>query len=350
MRTSLCYAPIPEGEVQGHMDRIVECVPNFSEGRDRARIDKIATAIAGAPGVRVLNVDPDPDYNRVVITFVGDPATVGEGAFRGVQKAAEVIDMTSHTGNHPRIGATDVCPFVPVRGVTMDDCVSIAMTLGHRVWDEVGIPVYLYERAARDPARLNLADVRRGEYEGIVQKFADPAWRPDFGPPEFNARSGVTIIGARPFLVAYNVNLASANLDAASTIARRVRESGYLEGQSRVPGRLKAVKALGVMVGGRSIAQVSMNLTDFTLTPPHAAFDACREEAGALGEELNGSEVVGLIPREPLLMAGRHARGDKGAGAAEDALMKAGIDYLGLSALYPFEPEKKVLELVLERP
>ena len=330
------------------MDRIVECVPNFSEGRDRAKIDAIAGAIASAPGVRVLNVDPDPDYHRVVVTFVGEPATIGEGAVRGIRKAAEVIDMTSHAGNHPRMGATDVCPFIPVRGVSMDECVTIALTVGSRVWDEAGVPVYLYERAARTPARRNLADVRRGEYEGLAQKLRDPAWRPDFGPPEFNARSGATIIGARPFLVAYNVNLASGNLDAANVIARRVRESGYLEDGVRVPGRLKALKALGVMVGERQIAQVSMNVTDFTVTPPHAAFDAGREEAERRGERVNGSEGVGLIPREPLLMAGRHALGEGARGRPAGELMTAGIEYLGLSALYPFEPERKVLELILD--
>lgn len=330
------------------MDRIVECVPNFSEGRDRAKIDAIASAIASAPGVRVLNVDPDPDYHRVVITFVGGPATIGEGAVRGIKKAAELIDMTAHAGNHPRMGATDVCPFIPVRGVTMDDCVAIAMTVGRRAWDEAGIPVYLYGHAARSAARKNLADVRRGEYEGLASKLSDPAWRPDFGPPEFNARSGATIVGARPFLVAYNVNLASNNLDAANWIARRVRESGYLDGDVRVPGRLRALKALGVMVGGRNIAQVSMNVTDFTVTPPHAAFDACREEAERLGERVDGSEVVGLIPREPLLMAGRHALGARAFGLPEAALLEAGIGYLGLSALHPFEPDKKVLELILD--
>lgn len=330
------------------MERIVECVPNFSEGRDRGKIDAIASAIASAPGVRVLNVDPDPDYHRVVVTFVADPAAIGEGAVRGIKKAAEVIDMTAHAGNHPRMGATDVCPFIPVRGVTMDDCVAIAMTVGRRAWEEAGVPVFLYERAARTAARRNLADVRRGEYEGLPLKLRDPAWRPDFGPPGFNARSGATIVGARPFLVAYNVNLASSNLGAANVIARKVRESGHLEGGVRVPGRLKALKALGVMVGERNIAQVSMNVTDFTVTPPHAAFDACREEAARLGERVNGSEVVGLIPREPLLMAGRHALGEKAAGLPPAEVLRAGINYLGLSALYLFEPEKKVLELILD--
>ncbi|MBI5529027.1 MAG: glutamate formimidoyltransferase [Deltaproteobacteria bacterium] len=325
---------------------MVECVPNFSEGRDRAKIDRIASAIASAPGVRVLNVDPDPDYNRVVITFVGGPATIGEGAFRGIREAGRAIDMTSHKGNHPRMGATDVCPFVPVRGVTMDECVRIAQTVGRRTWEEAGIPVYLYERAARTPSRQNLADVRRGEYEGLAAKLRDPDWRPDFGPPEFNARSGATIIGARPFLIAWNVNLASDNLGAANEIARRVRESGRVENGHRVPGRLKSAKAIGVMLQARRIAQVSMNLTDFAVTPPHVAFDACREEAAKLGEKLNGSELVGLIPKEPLLMAGRHASG--GADLPEEKAIAAGIEYLGLAALEPFAPEKKVLEIVLE--
>lgn len=328
------------------MDKIVECVPNFSEGRDRAKIDRIATAIASAPGVRVLDVDPDPDYNRVVITFVGGPDAIGEGAVRGIREAGQVIDMTSHKGNHPRMGATDVCPFVPVRGVSMDECVRIAEAVGHRAWEEAGIPVYLYEQAARLPSRRNLAQVRRGEYEGLPEKLRDPTWRPDFGPPEFNARSGATIVGARPFLIAWNVNLASDNLAAANEIARRVRESGRVEGGRRVPGRLKSAKAIGVMLEARRIAQVSMNLTDFSVTPPHVAFDACREEAARLGERLNGSELVGLIPKEPLLMAGRHALGN--ADVSEQKALEAGITYLGLSAFGTFDPAKKVLEILLE--
>jgi glutamate formiminotransferase/formiminotetrahydrofolate cyclodeaminase len=331
------------------MNRIVECVPNFSEGRDRKKIDKIADAISSAPNVRLLSVEPDADYNRTVVTFVGPPETVGEGAVRGIAKAAEVIDMTSHTGNHPRIGATDVCPFVPVRNVTMDDCVSIAMTVGNRVWEEIGIPVYLYERAARVPERRNLADVRRGEYEGLSDKLRDPAWRPDYGPPEYNARSGVSIVGARPFLIAYNVNLGSSNVDAANEIARRIRESGWTVDGVKRPGKLKAVKALGVMLGAKNIAQVSINLVDFAVTPPHVAFDECAMEARALGEKVTGSEVVGLIPREPLLLAGRHALGHAAGSADEPRLLKAAVEYLGLSALAPFEPASKVLELMLER-
>lgn len=330
------------------MDRIVECVPNFSEGRNRTKIDRIAAAIASAPGVRVLGVEPDPDYNRTVVTFVGGPGTVGEGAVRGIREAAVLIDMTSHKGKHPRIGAADVCPFVPVRGVTMEDCVRIAEDTGKRAWEEVGVPVYLYERAAKTPARQNLADVRRGEYEGLAEKLRDPQWRPDFGPPEFNARSGATIIGARPFLIAWNVNLASDNISAANEIAKLIRESGRTEGGVRVPGRLKAVKAMGVLARARRTAQISMNLTDYFVTPPHVAFDACREAAQTLGERLNGSDLVGLVPKEPLLMAGRHSFGGERADLPEDALVAAGIEYLGLSAFGQFDPTKKVLETILE--
>jgi glutamate formiminotransferase/formiminotetrahydrofolate cyclodeaminase len=328
------------------MRRLVECVPNFSEGRDAARIEAIAGAIRSAPGVRLLGVEPDRDYNRTVVTFVGEPEAVLEGAFRGIEMAARVIDMTSHAGNHPRIGAADVCPFVPVSGVTMDDCVTLAMSLGNRVWEEVGIPVYLYESAARIPQRRNLAEIRKGEYEGLAEKLRDPSWRPDYGPPEYNARSGAAIIGARPFLIAYNVNLDSASVGAASEIARTIRESGHIKDGARVPGTLRAVKAMGVLLSERNIAQVSMNLVDFRVTPPHVAFDECRRVAERLGERVRGSELVGLTPLEPMLLAGRHALG--GAAADEGALVNAAIDYLGLSSLAPFYPQKKILELVLE--
>ena len=329
------------------MPRLVECVPNFSEGRDIIKIERIANAIKSVQGVRLLSVEPDPDYNRTVVTFVGYPEAVLEGAFKGIEKAAEVIDMTSHTGNHPRIGATDVCPFVPVSGVTMDDCVNLAISLGNRVWEEVGIPVFLYESAARIPGRRNLAEIRKGEYEGLADKLRDPLWRPDFGPPEYNARSGVAIIGARPFLIAYNVNLTTPNVGAASEIAKTIRESGYVNDGERIPGTLRSVKALGVLLGARNIAQVSMNLVNFKVTPPHVAFDECLRVAETLGEKVNGSEIVGLIPLEPMLMAGKHALG---ADVQSDdmALVEAAIRYLGLSSLGGFDPKKKVLELVLE--
>ncbi len=340
------------------MRQIVECVPNFSEGRDPGVVKRIAEAITGVPGVKFLSAEPDKDYNRTVVTFVGEPENVLEAAFRATARAAELIDMTRHSGEHPRLGATDVVPFVPVAGVTMEDCVSLARRFGERVAGELGIPVYLYEEAASRPERKNLATIRKGEYEGLRAKLADPAWVPDFGRTDFNARSGATVTGARSFLIAYNVNLSTADVAVASEIAARVRESGRVKKDDTgaavldangnkvvIPGTLRAVKAMGVLLEAHSIAQVSMNLVNFAVTPPHAAFEEVAAQARSLGVQATGSEIVGLTPRDALLLAGRHYAA--GASMSDEQLLDLAIERLGLSQLEPFDRRKKIIEYQL---
>jgi len=340
------------------MRHIVECVPNFSEGRDPGVIKRIAEAITGVPGVKFLSAEPDKDYNRTVVTFVGEPEGVLEAAFQATARAAELIDMARHAGEHPRLGATDVVPFVPVAGVTMADCVRLARRYGERVAGELGIPVYLYEEAASRPERKNLATIRKGEYEGLKAKLADPAWAPDFGRADFNARSGATVTGARSFLIAYNVNLSTADVAVASEIAARVRESGRVKKDDTgaavldasgnkiiIPGTLRAVKAMGVVLEAHSIAQVSMNLVNFTVTPPHVAFEEVAAQARSLGVQATGSEIVGLTPREALLLAGRHYAAD--AAMPDERLLDLAIERLGLSQLEPFDRRKKIIEYQL---
>lgn len=277
------------------MQRIVECVPNFSEGRRKDVIDQIVADIGEVSGVRVLDVESDADHNRTVVTFIGEPEAVEEAAFRGIRRAAELIDMEQHRGAHPRMGATDVVPFVPIRGVTMNDCVQMARRLGARVGSELGIPVYLYEAAATRPDRVNLADVRRGEYEGIRREIAtDPQRAPDFGPRKMG-RAGATAIGARPPLIAFNVYLTTNDVRIAQAIAKAVRYSS---------GGLRYVKALGLLVEGR--AQVSMNLTDYRKTPIARVVEMIRAEAARYGVSIAGSEIVGLVPQEALLDAAVH--------------------------------------------
>lgn len=274
------------------VNRVVECVPNFSEGRRRPVIDAIEAAIAGASGIRVLDVESDADHNRTVVAFVGEPEAVVEGAFRGIAKAAELIDLNEHRGAHPRIGAADVVPLVPVRGVTMDDCVMLAHKLGQRVGEELCIPVYLYEAAAVRPERRNLADVRRGEFEGLRETIlTSPERAPDYGPARLGP-AGATVIGARPFLIAYNVFLSTADVQIAKDIARAVRHSS---------GGLRNVRALGLLVEGK--AQVSMNLTDFRQTPLHRVVEMVRSEAARHGVSVQRSELIGLIPQQALLDA-----------------------------------------------
>lgn len=330
------------------MKQLVECVPNFSEGRDQKIIDAIAASIRKVPGVKLLNVEPDKDYNRTVVTFVGQPQATVEAAYQATKTAAELIDMRRHKGEHPRIGATDVVPFVPISGVSMQDCVRLANQYGERVAKELGIPIYLYEEAARVAERKNLPNIRKGEYEGLSAKLNDPAWRPDYGPAVFNEKSGATVAGARFFLIAYNVNLSTNNKDLAHEIALRIRESGRTtkneKGESiKVPGSLKAVKAMGVLLERFNIAQVSINLTNYTITPPHAAFEEVRKHARTLGIEATGSEVVGLLPREALLMAGRFYSGE----SDEEKLVQVAIERLGLSQLEQFDPRKKVIEYMI---
>jgi glutamate formiminotransferase/formiminotetrahydrofolate cyclodeaminase len=334
--------------------RIVECVPNFSEGTNLKTINAIAGAVSAVAGVKFISAEPDASYNRTVVTFVGQPEEVVEGAFEATRKAAEFIDMASHTGKHPRIGATDVVPFIPVSGVSMGECVQLARRYGRRVGEELGIPVYLYEAAATRPERRNLASIRKGEYEGLPAKLADPAWAPDFGPAAFNARSGATVTGARMFLIAYNVNLRTGDVGAANEIAQRIRESGRVKKGAdgtpvvdaagkkvMVPGTLKAVKAMGVLLDAHPISQVSINLVDYTVTPPHVAFEEVKRQAATLGVEVTGSEIVGLTPKAALLAAGRFYAP---AGRTEEDLVAAAIEHLGLSQLEVFDPHKKIIE------
>jgi len=339
--------------------KLVECVPNFSEGRDPEKIRKITQEIERTNGVKLLDVDAGESTNRTVVTFVGAPEAVGEAAFRGIRMAAEVIDMRAHKGAHSRIGATDVCPFVPVTGVTMDECVEMARTLGKRVAEDLGIPVYLYEEAARRPERRNLSTIRAGEYEGLADKLKDPAWAPDFGAPVFNAKAGATVIGAREFLIAYNINLNTRDRRLAHEIALSLRESGRArrdvageivrDAQGKAimePGRFPHVKAVGWTIEEYGVAQVSINFTNFKVTPVHAVFDEAVREAERLGLRVTGSELVGLIPREALLMAGRHylARQGKSPGVPESELIHAAVRSLGLGDVAPFDPDKKIVE------
>jgi glutamate formiminotransferase/formiminotetrahydrofolate cyclodeaminase len=332
------------------MEKIVECVPNFSEGRDPIVIDAITAAVRSVPGVTLLGAEPDKDYNRCVMTFVGAPEPVVEAAFRATEKASALIDMRGHLGEHPRLGATDVVPFVPVSGVTMEECVALSNGYAKRVAAELGIPVYLYEESARTPERRNLAAIRKGEYEGLAAKLSDPAWKPDYGAAKLNEKSGATVTGARFFLIAYNVNLTTGDKGIAHEIALRIRESGRTLKDpagvtTRIPGKLKAVKAMGVLVERLDIAQVSINLTNYTLTPPHVAFEQVKKEAATLGTGVNGSEVVGLIPLEALLAAGKFYGGPEG----ERALVDTAVARLGLSTLEPFVPGKKIIEYMIRK-
>jgi glutamate formiminotransferase/formiminotetrahydrofolate cyclodeaminase len=339
--------------------KLVECVPNFSEGRDREKIGAITREIEAVPGVKLLDVDPGASTNRTVVTFIGTPEAVKEAAFRAIAKAAEVIDMRAHKGAHSRIGATDVCPFVPVSGATMADCVRLAGELGARVAAELGIPVYLYEAAARKPERRNLAVVRAGEYEGLPEKLKDPRWAPDFGKAVFNPKSGATVVGAREFLIAYNINLNTRDRKLAHEIALSLRESGRAKRDKagnivkdkrgdtvKLPGRFKEVKSVGWYVEDYGLAQISVNFTNYRVTPVHAVFDEARRLAGKLGLRVTGSELVGLIPKEALLMAGRYylLKQRKSPGVPEEELVRVAVRSLGLSDVVPFDPEKKIIE------
>jgi glutamate formiminotransferase/formiminotetrahydrofolate cyclodeaminase len=341
------------------MARLVECVPNFSEGRDRAVIDAIGQSISGVSGVKLLDVDPGADTNRTVYTFVGPPDAVAEAAFRAAKKATELIDMTVHKGAHPRMGALDVCPFVPVADITMAECAELAKTVGRRIGDELQVPVYFYEHAATTEERRSLANIRAGEYEGLAQKLAQPTWAPDAGPARFNARSGGTVVGAREFLLAYNVNLNTRDRRLANEIALNIREGGRVkrDGQGeivrdadgtsvKVPGRLKAVRAIGWYIDQYRQAQVSINLLDYTTTPLHVVFETVREEADTLGLIVTGSELVGLTPLAPMLEAGRYflRKQGKSAGVPERDLVDIAIRSMGLDQVAAFEPEKKIIE------
>lgn len=341
------------------MLKLVECVPNFSEGKDKGIINAIANEISTTEGVKLLDVDPGADTNRTVVTFIGSPEGVKEAAYKAIKKAAELINMEHHQGAHARIGATDVCPFVPVSGATMEDCVALARELGERVAQELKIPVYLYEQAATRSDRQNLANIRKGEYEGLPAKLKDPGWKPDFGEAVFNPKSGATVIGAREFLIAYNVNLNTKDQKLAHDIALTIREKGRLKRDAagnivrdddgkalRVPGLLKACKAVGWYIEEYGQAQISMNLVNYKITPPHLAFDTICQEAEKRGLRVTGSELVGLIPLQAMIEAGRHylLKQGKSPGVPEEELIRMAITSMGLEDVSEFDPQKKIIE------
>lgn len=350
-------------------NKIIECVPNFSEGRDMNVIKQITDVIEGVEGVKLLNVDPGAATNRTVVTFVGSPESVCEAAFRAIKKAGEVIDMRRHHGEHPRMGATDVCPLIPIAGVTMEEVSEYARALAKRVGEELSVPVYCYESAAFRPERRNLASCRAGEYEGLSKKFTDPEWKPDFGPADFNdsvARTGATAVGARDFLVAVNFNLNTTSTRRANAIAFDVREKGRKKREGNpitgkvaldekgkevwIPGTLKGCKAIGWFIEEYGVAQVSMNVTNITQTPVHVAFDEVVAKAAERGVRVTGSEIVGLIPKKVLIDAGVYylEKQQRSAGISEEEIIKIAVKSMGLDDLKPFDPREKVIEYLME--
>lgn len=346
------------------MKQLIECVPNFSEGRDMTIIKQITDAIEAVEGVKLLDVDPGKATNRTVVTFVGEPDRVVEAAFQAIQKACELIDMSKHSGEHPRMGATDVCPLIPIANISMEETAEWARRLGERVGRELDLPVYLYEAAASTPERQNLATIRAGEYEGLPEKLANPAWKPDFGPARFNAKSGATVIGAREFLIAYNVNLNTISVRRANSVAFDVREKGRTvsdpatgkplkdaDGEPlRQPGILKGVKAIGWFIEEYGIAQISMNITDIRATPLQQAFEECCKSADRRGMRVTGSELVGLVPLKVMLEAGKYflKKQQRSVGISEAGLVKIAVKSMGLDELAPFDPQRKIIEYNLE--
>jgi glutamate formiminotransferase/formiminotetrahydrofolate cyclodeaminase len=329
------------------MKKIVECVPNFSEGKNRATIDAIAQAIEEVAGCRLLDVDPGASTNRTVYTFVGDPDSVMEAALASARVARERIDMRHHRGEHPRFGAMDVCPFIPVEGISLEECAEIAETFAQRAADELGIPLYLYEASARHEYRRKLPDLREGEYEGLIERLKDPRWKPDFGPADFVPQWGITATGARNFLIAYNVNIIGTP-NQAHRIALNLREAG--RGEDR-PGRLKEVKGMGWFVEEYNLAQVTANLTDYRITPPHVLYEEVKREAKELGLAVAGSEIVGVVPREALLMAADYYIEKENLFIyLEDQKIRLAVERLGLNSVAPFQPEKRVIEYLIAEP
>ena len=345
------------------MQKIVECVPNFSEGRDLALIEKITSSITQVEGVTLLDVDPGADTNRTVVTFVGGPEAAVEAAFQAIKRASELIDMRKHSGAHARMGATDVCPFIPVSNMDMEECVELSRILGKRVGEELNIPVYLYEYSASSPDRENLANIRAGEYEGLSEKLRDPHWKPDFGEAKFNARSGATVIGARKFLIAYNVNLNTRDTKKATDIALEIREAGrnardpetnkFIRDENgnpiMRPGVLKAVKAVGWYIDEYNMAQISMNLVDMEVTPIHIAFDEVVKQADLRGLRVSGSELVGLIPLSAMLDAGKYflSKQNSSTAVSNAELIRIAIQSMGLNEIAPFNPQERIIEYQL---
>lgn len=348
------------------MEKLIECVPNFSEGNDLGIIRQITDQVESVDGVRLLNVDPGKATNRTVVTFVGNPDAVIEAAFRAIKKASELIDMSKHKGEHPRMGATDVCPLIPIAGITMEETAAYAQKLGERVGKELAIPVYLYEAAQKNPVRKNLSVIRAGEYEGFFKKIKLPEWKPDFGPNEFSVHSGGTVIGARDFLVAYNINLNTTSVRRANSIAFDVREAGRVKREGdpvtgkivkdekgnpvNMPGTLKSVKAIGWYIEEYGIAQISMNLTNINITPVHIAFDEVCKKANERGIRVTGSELVGLVPLNALLDAGKYflKKQKRSVGVSEKELIRIAVKSLGLDELAPFKPEERIIEYLLK--
>lgn len=348
------------------MKKLIECVPNFSEGRNMAIIKQITSQIERVDGVRLLDVDPGKATNRTVVTFVGEPEAVLESAFQAVKKASEIIDMRNHTGEHPRMGATDVCPLIPISGITMEETVVYARRLAERIGKELSIPVYCYEYAAYTEERRNLANCRAGEYEGLQKKLSDPEWKPDFGPAALNATAGATAVGARDFLIAYNVNLNTTSVRRANAIAFDIREKGRPKREGNqiagkilknekgedlyIPGTLNAVKAIGWYIEEYGIAQISINLTNINITPVHIAFEEASKKALERGIRVTGSELIGLIPLQAMLDAGKYflKKQQRSVGIAEEEIIKIAIKSLGLDDLKPFNPKEKIIEYLLE--
>jgi len=352
-----------------NMKQLIECVPNISEGRDKDKINNIAKIVEKIEGVKLLNIDPGAATNRTVITFVGEPQAVIDAAFLLIKKAQELIDMSSHSGEHPRMGATDVCPLVPISNITMDECISWAHKLGEKVGKELAIPVYHYEEAAKEKKRKNLANCRKGEYEGLREKLSDPSWKPDYGPSNFNEsvkKSGATAISARDFLVAYNINLNTTSTRRANAIAFDIREAGRIkregntltgkivkdkDGNSvKTPGLFKAVKGIGWFIEEYGVAQISYNLTNINISPLHEVFDKTCERALARGLRVTGSELVGLVPKKVLIDAGKYflKKQNRSVGINEEEIIKIAIKSLGLDELAPFNPKERVIEYMID--
>jgi len=348
------------------MKQLIECVPNFSEGNDLTIIKQITDQIESVEGVRLLNVDPGKATNRTVVTFVGEPNAVIEAAVRAIKLAGELIDMSKHKGEHPRMGATDVCPLIPVSGITMEETAVYAKKLGERVGKELSIPVYLYENAQPNKDRSNLSIIRAGEYEGFFKKIKLPEWKPDFGPNEYDAKRGATVIGAREFLVAFNINLNTTSTRRANAIAFDVREAGRVKREGdpltgkiilgpdgkaiTIPGTLKSTKAIGWFIEEYGIAQISMNLTNTNITSVHKAFEEVSKSANEKGIRVTGSELVGIIPLQCLIDAGKYflEKQERSTGIPEKELIKIAVKSLGLEELAPFKPEERIIEYLLK--
>jgi glutamate formiminotransferase/formiminotetrahydrofolate cyclodeaminase len=353
------------------MKKLVECVPNFSEGRDQNKIGDIVKQMSDVPGITVLDVDPGPDTNRTVVTIVGSPEAVGEAAFQGIKRASEVLDMSQHSGTHPRMGATDVCPFIPVSDVSIEECVKLSKLVGKRVGDELRIPVYLYEKSAQKDNRVKLPDIRKGEYEGFAEKLTDPNWKPDFGPAKLHIKAGATVMGCREFLIAYNINLNTKDYRLATDIAFELREAGrskrtpnphsknLLDGEIvrnedgspvKVPGMFKDVKGIGWYVDIYNRAQISINFNNFKVSTIHDVFDAACILASERGIRVTGSELVGLIPLEALLMAGRHYlnKQNRSLGIPTEDIVECAVQSLGLNDVTEFDPNMKIIDYAVQ--